>query len=323
MSTDGRPIPSWSMEVLAAPGGGTLRAEGNRLLAADGSTAALIDHGIVRMPILQPDSSIEFYRAVGGARFHERRSVPYAMTTLDTSVYHAYLRELAPADKDGVIVDVGGGDGRNATPWLEWGHRRVVVIDPAFDALARLGERVREADPAWAGRLLLIEGDARKLPLAKGSAILVQAIEALAYLNDDYGLGLAECARLLAPGSRLFVADRDYEAGLLATLFYGGGIAGMLAQASGRGIVDGNAEHVVQSRCFTADEFRAEIEAAGLDIESKTGISALSLLLGYERANGKLRPGDETRLPDVHALLGQLGKTGAFLRSHVVVARKA
>jgi hypothetical protein len=55
------------------------------------------------------------------------------MTALDTHVYHGYLAELRPNDSDALIVDVGG-DGRNTIPWLNWGFRRVVVIDPAGEA---------------------------------------------------------------------------------------------------------------------------------------------------------------------------------------------
>jgi len=94
-------IPVWAAEVLAEP--------------------ATVVGGVVRCVLPGKDPSIEFYRAAGGARFHERSHVGYAMTALDTSVYHGYLSEFRPDDLNSLIVDVGGGDGRNAMPWLEWG----------------------------------------------------------------------------------------------------------------------------------------------------------------------------------------------------------
>ena len=162
------------------------------------------------------------------------------MSALDAEVYHGYLAELRPDDLDAVVLDVGGGDGRNAVPWLRWGFRRVVVVDPVRDALARLRERLAAEHADWLNRVLLIEADARQLPLRERCADRVQAIESLAYLNGDYSSGLVECTRVLADGARLLVADRDYEGGLLARLFYGGGVRGMLEQAPSRDIWDGN-----------------------------------------------------------------------------------
>jgi ubiquinone/menaquinone biosynthesis C-methylase UbiE len=299
-------IPAWAADVLTA----------------DGIARASIVDGVVRVVVPGEDPSIRFYRAVGGAHFYERSQVGYAMTTLDTSVYHRYLSELRPDDTDAVIVDVGGGDGRNTMPWLEWGYRRVVVADPAGAGLARLRARIAERNPEWLDRVLLLEADARSLPLKSASASRVFSIEALAYLNEQYGAGLAECARLLGEGGRLLVADRDYEGALLARLFYVGGVAGLLEQAGSRDVIDGNAQQTVRSRCFTAHELAREVEAAGLRIIASYGVSALSLVLGYLRNTEKLVDGDERRLPEVGALLETLGRSGAMRRSHVIIAER-
>ena len=190
-------MPPWALEVLTKPGTGlALSQELGELLDPEGAIVGRVLDGIACFAVADRDASIAFYREVGGARFHERASVTYAMSTLDTEVYHGYLAEFQPDNLDAVIVDVGGGDGRNAVPWLRWGFRRVLVIDPVFAALARLRDRVARDTPEWLDRLLLIEADARSLPLAPGVAARVQAIEALAYLNEDYAIG---SARMRAP----------------------------------------------------------------------------------------------------------------------------
>jgi SAM-dependent methyltransferase len=303
--------------------GTPLHLEGDRLMTADGTVRAGIVDGVVRVVLPGEDPSIRFYRAVGGAHFQERSQVGYAMTTLDTSVYHGYLSEFRPDDMDALIVDVGGGDGRNAMPWLEWGYRRVVVVDPAGAALQRFRTRIAERSPEWLDRTLFIEADARSLPLRSGVAGRVFSIEALAYLNEDYGRGLRECARVMADAGRLLVADRDYEGALLARLFYVGGVGGLLEQAGSRDVIDGNAEQTVRSRCFTPDELAREVETIGLHIVASYGISALSLVLGYLRNTGKLTDGDEGRLADVHRLLTTLGRDGAMRRSHVIIAERS
>jgi ubiquinone/menaquinone biosynthesis C-methylase UbiE len=320
----GPALPPWAREILMSPQTRLpLGEERGRLIASDGEVAGTVIDGVACFPISTPDRSIEFYRDVGGAHFHERAIVPYSMSALDADVYHAYLAELRSNNLDAVILDVGGGDGRNAAPWLHWGFRRVVVVDPVRAALARLRARLAADHPDWLDRVLLIEADARRLPLRDRCAERVQAIEALAYLNEDYSSGLTECIRLLADGARLLVADRDYEGGLLTRLFYGGGIRGMLDQAESRDIWDGNDARIVRSRCFTAEEFATMMRDHGLKLLSQHGVSALSLILGYERVGGRLAPHDEAHLGAVRALLGQLGRTGSIRRSHVIVAERA
>jgi SAM-dependent methyltransferase len=294
-----------------------------RLVAPDGSPVGTIADGVICFPVGRLDRSIEFYRDVGGAHFHERATVAYAMSSLDTAVYHDYLSELRPPDRSSVVIDVGGGDGRNALPWLHWGYERVVVVDAVQAALARFRSRVAADHPEWLGRLLLVEADARHLPFCEGCAGAVQTIETLAYLNEEYETGLRECVRLMAPSARLLVSDRDYEGGLLTQLFYGGGVRGLLDQVGRRDIVDGNGERAVRSRCFTADELAAMVRACGLKILSQKGISALSLVLGHERAAGRLAPADDALVGQVHDVLRALGKEGCMLRSHVIIAGRA
>lgn len=317
-------IPAWALDALRCPiTGDRLQFAGSNLVTGEGRLLARIEDGVVRFGLPDGDGSIGFYQEIGGARFHERSQVGYAMTTLDTSVYHGYLAELRPASAAATIVDVGGGDGRNALPWLEWGYRHVVVIDPAGEALRRFRSRIAERQPDWLARVLLIEADARHLPIAPGWADRIFAIESLAYLNDDYRLGLRACVRAMADGGRLLVADRDYEGALLVRLFYEGGVAGMIEQAAGRSVWDGRDGRVVGSRCFTAEEFAAEVTACGLRIATHRGISAMSLLLGYLRSTGRITGDDDRRLPEVHRLLSTLGRQGLMRRSHVIVADRA
>jgi hypothetical protein len=296
---------------------------GDRLVASNGELSATIVDGIASFPVSNNDDSIDFYERIGGPRFHERAAIPYSMSALDTDIYHRYLSELRGDNFDSLIVDVGGGDGRNTVPWLRWGFRRVIIVDPIRAALARFRTRVQTQRPEWLDRLLLIQGDARYLPLRDGCAGTVQAIEALCYLNEEYSTGLGECIRLLSNGALLLLADRDYEAGLLARLFYGGGIRGMLDQANSRDVWDGAGDDLVRSRCFTADELLALIQEHGLRVKSHRGTSIFSLILGYERSGGRLVLDNEANLSEVRTLLDHLGRTGTLRRCHVIVAERS
>jgi ubiquinone/menaquinone biosynthesis C-methylase UbiE len=315
-------IAEWAWEIVTGPGGGgPLQRKGSTIWAADRPVGD-IQEGILRFNLSLEDPSTNYYTSAGGAHFHERSAVSYAMSSLDTPVYHNYLREFAPDDPDKLVVDIGGGDGRNALPWLQWGFHRVVVIDSTVAGLTRFRNRVAQENPAWLGRLLLIQCDARALPLATAQADRIFAVEALCYLNEDYQLGLAECHRAMRPHARLLLADRSYEGALLTRLLYFGGIGAMLETARNREMWDGQHENGVRTRCFSRGELLALIAAQGFEIVKTGGISAFSLLMSFLSKMDRLGPDSETQLGAVHRMLVSLGRTGCYPRCHVVIAEK-
>jgi ubiquinone/menaquinone biosynthesis C-methylase UbiE len=313
--------PKWAWEVLAAPGGAPLRPDDTVLWAAD-RPIGRIDRGILRFDLLSGDPSTEYYRTIGGAHFHERSAVPYSMSALDTPVYHDYLRQFAPDSHESLVVDVGGGDGRNALPWLRWGFKRVVVVDSTATGLVRFRARVSAENPAWLDHLVFIECDARALPIADEVADRVLAVESLCYLNEDYEQGLRECRRVMRSRARLLLADRSYEGALLTQLLYYGGVDAMLDTAHRGEMWDGEDKHRVRTRFFTADAIRALVAAQGFEIIECGGISAFSLLLSFLSKIDRLGQGAEAQLAAVHRLLLGLGRTGRFRRCHVIVAEK-
>jgi SAM-dependent methyltransferase len=313
-------IAGWAFDLLRCPEtGNALRRDRDRLVLANGSEVGRIEDGIARFPVLVADDNVRIYRKVGGPHFWERANAGYAMSALDTPVYRDFLQDVRPASPGGVIVDVGGGDGRNARPWLEKGYRRIVVVDAAADGLARFRSRIGNDNPEWLDHILLIEADARRLPLRGGCADTVMAVESLFYLNDDYELGLRQCKALLAPHGRLLLSERDYEGGLLLQLLYRG-VAKMVKASHTRAVVDGPADDPMISRCFTEQELVALLSANGLSIKSVQGISLFSVLLGWMRNRQLIGDRDAVHLPAVRALLGKLGREGQIRRCHVVVA---
>jgi SAM-dependent methyltransferase len=314
------PIADWAWSVLNRPGGGRVSRHENQLIDAEGRPVGQIDNGVVRFTVSSDDASIEYYRSIGGAHFNERSSAAYAMTTLDTPIYHGYLRQVAPRRRNAVVVDVGGGDGRNAFPWLEWGYKKVVVIDPVATALRRFRDRVAACNASWLQRLLLIKSDARALPLASRCADRVLAIESLSYLNEDFERGLRECRRIMRPDALLLLADRDYEGALLARLFYYGGVAAMLEMGGSRDLWDGIGEKRVRSRCFTSAELSAAIKGEGLRVLEAHGISSFSLILSFLSKLDRLGETSEAQRDEVGRLLSSLGQHGSMLRSHVLIA---
>jgi SAM-dependent methyltransferase len=311
-------VPPWTLDVLRSPGAGEpLRLEACRLVNDTGQVVASIEQNVIRFPVAVVDD-IAFHRSTGGPRFFERSATPFAMSSLDTPVYHACLDEILPDDPEAVVVDVGGGDGRNAIHCLRRGLRRVVVIDAVADALLRFRTRLAERNPQWLDHVLLIEADARSLPVNTSCAQTVFAIESLYYLNEEYEIGLRECIRILAPSGRILVSDRDYEGGLVLRLLYHG-VDGMLASANSRSLWDGRAS-LVRTRTFTQSELEDICRLNGLDVLFVRGMSLLPLLLGYLNGRGLLSASDVERLPQINRLLLDLSKNGKLRRCNLVIA---
>ncbi|HUO05326.1 MAG TPA: class I SAM-dependent methyltransferase [Candidatus Binataceae bacterium] len=245
------------------------------------------------------------------------------MSALDTPVYHRFLAKLRPPNlAESIVVDVGAGDGRNTAPWLAWGFKRVVAVDAVCASLARFRQRIRRQHPAWLDRILMVECDARQIPLSSAQADIVIAIESLYYLNEDYPRGLAECVRIMKPNGRIFLAERSWEGALLARLLYSG-VGAMLSIAKSRDMWDGGMQDSVRSRCFTETELIAMLRGRGLEPLEVKGIPLLPLILGYLRSQGSLKRGDGKLLGRLGHLLQDLGEHGQMRRTYAVVAAKA
>jgi len=100
------------------------------------------------------------------------------------------------------IVDVGGGPGVYAEWLASLGHH-VVLVDPVERHVAEANQR-----PASRGSITAVVGEARELNLADGCADIVLKLGPLYHLLDSHDRlrALAEAARILRPGGRLFAA---------------------------------------------------------------------------------------------------------------------
>jgi ubiquinone/menaquinone biosynthesis C-methylase UbiE len=96
-----------------------------------------------------------------------------------------------------LVVDLGCGPGNSATHLRE-SVPAVVGIDHASAML----DRARRRDP----RLLLVRGDARRLPLRDGSADAV-TFHSVLYLLPDRAAALRETARVLRRGGRAVLLE--------------------------------------------------------------------------------------------------------------------
>src|ERR1700677_1269157 len=106
------------------------------------------------------------------------------------------LEGVLPPPSEGLVVEVGCGEGRVGRKLLEQG-RQVVGIELS----ATLSRAARTGDPP----VSVVQADAAHLPLADAAAASVVACMSLLDVDDLTGT-VAEAARILRPGGCLYVA---------------------------------------------------------------------------------------------------------------------
>src|SRR5262249_52708993 len=125
---------------------------------------------------------------------------------LGSKIRNDMLRSfLAPAAGE-LVVDLGCGSGRALLWNRDWRARAVGVdIAPFFATDAR-----EQVD--------LLLGDLRRLPFADGTFTKAYSLDVLEHLSPDALRGmLAEAARVIAPGGRLFVYTHVRKNARIAT----------------------------------------------------------------------------------------------------------
>jgi len=157
------------------------------------------------------------------------------------------------------VLDVGGGDGRDAVPLAQAGHQ-VTILDPAPSWLAEAGRRAAEAGVA--DRVRTVEGSIDDLGPAGDGYDLVLCHFVLHYRPADAG-DLDRLAAALRPGGRLSVMAPNPDARVVMRLTRGGPEAALAELASD---AYDSATFATTGRKVGADEVAEALAAAGLEV---------------------------------------------------------
>jgi ubiquinone/menaquinone biosynthesis C-methylase UbiE len=112
-----------------------------------------------------------------------------------------HLAGFAPGE---VLVDIGTGRGELLVAAIAAGGARAIGLDYATSAIemARRTVQAHGGDP----RIELALADARRLPVADGTADLVTLLDVVEHLSpSELAVTLGEARRVLRPGGRIFV----------------------------------------------------------------------------------------------------------------------
>jgi len=103
------------------------------------------------------------------------------------------------------VLDVGCGGGQNL---LIVAERRPDLVLTGLDLNAGQVARARRRAAKSHASMRVIEGSAMELPFGDGQFDSVMSVASIKHWPDP-ARGLAECARVLAPGGMMFVAEAD------------------------------------------------------------------------------------------------------------------
>ena len=169
-----------------------------------------------------------------------------------------------------VIFDVGGAAGVYAIPLAKLGYQ-VHLIDPVERHLRQARAAAEAAGVALAS---IVQGDARKLDVPKGTADAALLLGPLYHLveHSDRLLALREARRILKRGGILFAAAISRFASLIDGLSRGFFkdpvfrriVAADLASGQHRNPTD-NAQYFTTAFFHRPEELEAEIRAAGFE----------------------------------------------------------
>jgi ubiquinone/menaquinone biosynthesis C-methylase UbiE len=121
----------------------------------------------------------------------------------DKSVYREWrvaLSEFWPSDVHGVVLDLGAGTGIWLEVLSEWFDEPTVGVEPSAGMREVARARVR------AGRVALIAGDARRLPVTDGACKVVWLSTVIHHLAD-LRAAAGQLHRAIAPGGTVFIRN--------------------------------------------------------------------------------------------------------------------
>jgi len=267
------------------------------------------------------DSTIaEYYRQAPEERRLEQG--PFLLEALRTRELIERHAPAAPA----VVLDIGGGAGAYAF-WLAEAGYTVHLLDPVPRLIAEAQRRnATHPRPLASCRV----GDARTTNFPDASAEIVLLLGPLYHLTaaQDRARALAEAARVLKPGGRLFAAAISRWAsaldGLARDLFQDPQFAAIVEQDVRDGQhrnPTGRLDYFTTAYFHRPEDLRAEVLAAGLLIDGLYGVEGPGWMLPdvAERLADPRRRADLLRV--AHTLESEPSLLG--ISAHLlVVARK-
>jgi ubiquinone/menaquinone biosynthesis C-methylase UbiE len=187
---------------------------------------------------------------------------------VERAITRRHILEHLPEQPAARLLDLGGGDGRQAIALLAAGRAgSATILDLSEDMLALAARRAKRAN----AEIALLRADAAEVPAAAGRFDLVLALGGVLSHFLEPGPLLSEMRRLLRPSGRAVVSVDNLSVGVRTACREkdAPALRGLLSR--GVAPIFHRRPFPFSVRFFTPDEIREALESAGFTIVSMIG----------------------------------------------------
>ncbi|MCU0727449.1 MAG: methyltransferase domain-containing protein [Planctomycetes bacterium] len=187
---------------------------------------------------------------------------------VERAITRRHLLERLPERPDASLLDLGGGDARQAIALLAAGRAgQAIVLDLSEDMLGLAARRAARAG----AHVSLLRGDAAAIPILSRRFDLVLALGGVLSHFPEPGPVLSGMRRVLRPGGRIVVSVDNLSVGVRTACREkdAAALEGLLTR--GVAAVFHRRPFPFPVRFFTPGEIRSAVEDAGFRIESMIG----------------------------------------------------
>jgi len=215
----------------------------------------------------------------GNIDYTSRLADPYSTTGRETPYYCAFLERVVETLGQGsVSLDLGCGDGRFTKHLLALGLDRIFAVDLDLSNLQRLSSRLTEEERQ---RTVLLQADARRVPLAPASLDAVFAMGVLNVLVDQIEPVCRHLCALLKPEGTLVNSDPTLEGSLLYALVRHDFEEFLEVARTHTKTVDYDGDRSRRYAVFEQGKMESVLSSCGFDLHETRGIPVLpSLIFG-------------------------------------------
>jgi cyclopropane fatty-acyl-phospholipid synthase-like methyltransferase len=235
-----------------------------------------VAEGFWELPTGICNEALNSFRSWDGVRLTERAKIELTTSYYETKLYEKTIRKVISKIPEGMILELGAGDGRITRMLLDNWCGSILACECNKPALERLHASLSAEDRQ---RLLLLCGSIEDLQLKYVSFSAIVAIEVLHYLGASFNAFFARLASALEPNGKLVHSEATAEGWLLYCLAIDDWDGALIAAE----------QHLVENRFpgFTPDEIKSVYEKSGLRLieTAQTPLANILLVNRLNRSN--------------------------------------
>jgi len=250
-------------------------------------------NGILRGQIKNSISKKFHQNMPKGAALREFTENKYHQINWETPYYEkVILNYIENANNEGIVLDIGCGDGRFIKLLINQGFKKVVCLDSDYRLLESLHNF--SIKNGFREKLLIIHSDADELPFKKGIFYIVLAIGVLYYLNESEPRTIKKINKILEINGLLILSEPEIEGMIFRTLFFDG-LDDAIEIFTNKCFKEGHRESKFKFGVKSKKEQENWIKSGNFKIEDLHGITMFHNYLRIMLVRGMIKESDIER----------------------------